>query len=312
VPALVQSTKQGLFFVFDRETGEPVWPIDEVDVPQTDMEGEVTAAAQPIPMHPEPILDPESWPGIWGLAATISLGACSSFAEGLRNEGLYTPPTDKGNSTLFWPSFTGGPQWGGGSYNPDTGIYVINASVMVDYLQLIPRSEYDAMSDDEQEAKGEAYSYHAQEGAPYAVKTGQFMNGLGMPCWKPPFGVIAAYDMATGEQVWKRPFGQVQRWGFYMPESWGSPNIGGPVQTSSGLIFIGATMEGRAHALSAETGAELWSDLLEAPSIANPAVFIHEGQQYVVFTGGGNEILKPDVSDQVVAYALPETGEARD
>lgn len=305
VPALVQSTKQGLFFVLNRETGEPIWEIPEVEVPQSDVAGEQTSPTQPVPTRPEPLLDPEGFPGIWGLADAVSFGACSDFAEGLRNEGLYTPPTDEGNGTLFWPSFSGGPQWGGGSYNPETGLYVINASIMADYMELIPREEYDAMSDDERSATGETYSYYAQEGAPFAVKSGKFMNGLGMPCWKPPFGVIAAYDMNTGEQVWKRPFGKVQKWGFYLPEAWGSPNIGGPAQTASGLIFIGATMDSRVHALSVETGEELWSDLLEAPSVANPAVFMHEGRQYVVFTGGGNKIMKPEVSDQVVAYALP-------
>ncbi|EAR51115.1 glucose dehydrogenase [Oceanicola granulosus HTCC2516] len=306
VPALVQTTKQGLFFVFDRVTGEPIWPIEEEDVPPSTVEGEVAAPTQPIPRHPEPILDPDEWPGVWGLADTVSFGACSSFVEDLRNEGLYTPPTDEGNGTLLWPSFAGGLQWGGGSYDPTTGLYIANASIMVDYLQLIPREEYDALSEEEQNAKGSPFSYYAQEGAPYAVKTGKIMNGLGMPCWEPPFGVIAAYDMRTGEQVWKRPFGRTQRWGFYLPEAWGSPNIGGPAQTATGLIFIGASMDSRVRALSAETGDELWSDLLEAPAVSNPAIFVHEGRQYVVFTGGGNYILKPEVSDQVVAYALPE------
>jgi quinoprotein glucose dehydrogenase len=132
-----------------------------------------------------------------------------------------------------------------------------------------------------------------------------FQNWAGMPCWKPPFGTMSAYDLSTGGKVWQRPFGQIQRYGFYMPESWGTVTIGGPVTTGGGVIFIGASMDARVRALDAETGEELWRDNVMAPSVANPAVFIHQGRQYVVFVAGGNTILKPEVGDQVVAYALP-------
>ncbi|MCJ7428749.1 hypothetical protein MUQ31_10365, partial [Streptococcus suis] len=90
-------------------------------------------------------------------------------------------------------------------------------------------------------------------------------NWLGIPCWKPPYGQIAAYDLAKGTKVWEVPFGMSQYWGFYGMRSWGSPNIGGPVLTASGVIFIGASMDSRVRALSAATGVELWSDIVAAP-----------------------------------------------
>jgi len=302
IPALVQTTKQGLLFVLNRETGEPVWPIEEKPVPGDPAEGDRVSPTQPIPDWPEPMLG--DFPGVWGLADALSFGACSDMIEGLRYDGMYTPPIvadEPREGTLIWPSVSGGIQWGGGAYDPDTGTYVVNTSHMGDWMRLIPREDYEAET-----SQNEQGGYYPMEGAPFGVQYDKMMNWLGMPCWKPPFGSIAAYDMRTGEKRWQVPFGRSQRYGFYMPESWGSPNIGGPALTATGLIFIGAAMDGYVRAMSAETGEVLWEDLVEAPAVATPAVFVHEGRQYVVFAAGGNQILKPDVSDQVVAYTLPE------
>ena len=132
------------------------------------------------------------------------------------------------------------------------------------------------------------------------------LNRWGMPCWEPPFGELAAIDMTTGEIAWRRPFGMSQRYGFYMPEGWGSPTIGGPAIPRGGLIFIGATMDAMVRAYDLETGEELWSDITEAPSVSNPAVYEHDGAQYVAFVSGGNSILKPSVGDMVSVYRLPQ------
>ena len=126
-----------------------------------------------------------------------------------------------------------------------------------------------------------------------------------MPCWKPPYGYIAAYDMNTGKRLWNEPFGVVQKWGFYMPKSWGSVTIGAPVITRSGLIFIGASMDSRVRALDLKSGKVLWRAQVDAPAVAMPAVYTYKGKEYVVFVVGGNSILSPKVSDQVVAFALP-------
>ena len=142
-------------------------------------------------------------------------------------------------------------------------------------------------------------------GAPYGVELATFLNPLGMPCWNPPYGSMTAYDLKTGDRLWDVPFGQVQKWGFYMPESWGSVTIGGPVVTASGLVFAGASMDSRVRALDLATGEVLWKGLVDAPAVALPAVYSYKGRQYVVFVAGGNSILSPRVSDQVIAFALP-------
>jgi len=97
----------------------------------------------------------------------------------------------------------------------------------------------------------------------------------------------------------------VQKWGFYMPESWGSVTIGAPLITGSGLIFIGASMDSKVRALELATGKVLWKAQVDAPAVALPATYTYKGRQYVVFTAGGNSLLVPRVSDQLIAFALP-------
>jgi quinoprotein glucose dehydrogenase len=98
----------------------------------------------------------------------------------------------------------------------------------------------------------------------------------------------------------------VQKYGFYMPRSWGSVTIGAPVITRSGLIFIGASMDSHVRALDLRSGKVLWSAQVDAPAVAMPATYSYHGRQYVVFAVGGNSILLPRVGDQLVAFALPK------
>lgn len=300
VPALVQTSKMGMMFVLNRLTGEPIFTIEERPVPASDVPGEQASPTQPFPTLPKPMTE-DHWPGVFGLADMASFGWCSRKAAELRNEGRYTPASLQG--TLAYPATAGGMQWGGGTVDPETGIYYVNSSHVVQIYQLIERAEYDKLSSGGSEAEGGLFPMH---GAPYGFRLTNFLNPLGMPCWKPPFGEIAAIDLKTGETLWKEPFGQVQQWGFYMPESWGSPTIGGPVLTKSGLIFIGGSMDARVRALDAKTGKVLWKAQVDAPAVSIPAVFDYKGREYVLFTAGGNSIIKPQVGDQLVAFALPE------
>ena len=300
VPALVQTTKMGYAFVLNRLTGEPIFGIEEQPVPQTDVPGEVTSPTQPVPVLPKPTT-PDDWGGVSRLADIASFGYCSRKFEDLRYEGRYTPPSLQG--TLAFPSTAGGMQWGGGAVDPDSGIYYVNSSKVVQIYQLIERERYDEMTSGGSEATGGLFP---MTGAPYGFRLTNFTNPIGIPCWKPPYGTISAIDLKTGETLWERPFGQIQKWGFYMPESWGSPTIGGPVVTRSGLIFIGASMDARVRALDAKTGDVLWKAQVDAPAVSIPAVYDYKGRQYVVFAVGGNSIIKPQVGDQLVAFALPE------
>ncbi len=304
IPALIQATKMGFLFVVNRETGEDVWPIEERPVPGGDgsVTGEVYAPTQPFPTKPAPLLDQAEKPQIWGLADAVSFGACSRKFDNLQYDGMYTPPTTRGDGALAYPDSAGGVQWGGVAFDPESQIAVVNTSHITQSVQLYDREAYDRIA----EAGGtETGGFSPQAGALYGLQLQNVLNGLGMPCWKPPFGELVAIDMQTGDVKWRRPIGASQKYGFYMPESWGSPTIGGPAVTAGGLIFIGASMDAKLRAFSLATGEELWADQAMAPAVANPAVYEYQGREYVAFVAGGNSILKDQVGDQVVVYALP-------
>ncbi|WP_419721733.1 pyrroloquinoline quinone-dependent dehydrogenase [Pantoea eucrina] len=304
ISALVQATKQGFLFVVNRLTGEDVWPIEERPVPQGDgsVQGEKLAPTQPFPTKPAPLLDQSKKPAIWKLADIVGAGQCSRLWDKLSYDGMYSPPTTKGEGVLTYPDSAGGVQWGGVAFDPQKQIAIVNTSHIVQYIKLYSREDYEKADN----GSGNESGFAPQEGAPYGLRLMVANNWLGMPCWQPPFGEIVAIDMHTGDVKWRRPVGASQQYGFFMPESWGSPTIGGPAVTAGGVIFIGASMDAKVRAYSVDTGEELWADQVEAPAVANPSVYEYKGRQYVAFVAGGNTILKDQVGDQVVVYALPE------
>lgn len=299
IPALIQATKMGYHFVLNRNTGEPVWPIEERPYPASDVPGEVAAKTQPYVPYPEPTI-PDTTPPVSKFADFVSFGECSRWKARLRDEGRYTPPSIRGS--ISWPATLGGVEWGGGAVDPTTNTYVVNSNMVPQIYTLVPRDEANKLYGDKDRGPG---GYSAQKGSPYGFKLENFLNMWGMPCWVPPYGTLSSYDMNTGKLLWKKPFGQVQKWGFYMPESWGSITIGAPVITKSGLIFIGASMDSRVRAIDVKTGNVLWKHIVDSPAVGQPAVYTYKGKQYVVFAVGGNGILTPRLADQVVAFALP-------
>ncbi|WP_353175920.1 pyrroloquinoline quinone-dependent dehydrogenase [Salinisphaera sp. T5B8] len=304
IPALVQATKMGFLFVVDRRTGEDVWPIEDRPVPAGDgsVEGEIYSPTQPFPTRPAPLLDQTKKPPVWKLADIVGGGQCSRLWDQLDYRGMYTPPTTKGEGTMAYPDSSGGVQWGGVAYDPASQTAVVNTSHIVQYVKLYERGAYEKADT----GSGNESGFSPQTGAPYGMRLKVAMNWLGMPCWEPPFGELVALDMHTGDVKWRRPVGASQQYGFFMPEAWGSPTIGGPAVTAGGVIFIGASMDAKLRAYSLATGEPLWSDQAEAPAVANPAVYAYKGRQYVAFVAGGNTILKDQVGDQVVVYALPQ------
>jgi quinoprotein glucose dehydrogenase len=297
IPALVESSKQGYLYVLNRLTGDPLFPIEEKPVPKSDVAGEQSAPTQPETATPV-ATTPEQWPGVSTLADIASGGYCSRKAGQLRYDGMFTPPSLKGS--LVYPATAGGVEWGGGAVDPTSDTYVVNSSSIVQIYQLLTRDAYDAKTE-----KSTPAGYYPMTGSPYGMYLANFVNWLGMPCWNPPYGTIFSYDLKTGKLLWKEPFGEVQRWGFYMPLSWGSVTIGAPVITKTGLIFIGASMDSRVRALDLKTGKVLWRSQVDAPAVSIPAIYTYQGREYVLFAVGGNSILEPKVSDQLVAYALP-------
>jgi quinoprotein glucose dehydrogenase len=139
------------------------------------------------------------------------------------------------------------------------------------------------------------------------VKVRPFLSPLGIPCTPPPWGELVAIDMGTGRLRWRVPLGQVRRFGVELPESlgWGSPNVGGPLVTAGGLVFIGAGLDHHIRAFDVRNGRLLWKHELPAPGMAVPMTYRADGRQYVVIAAGGNAMAGTAVSDAIVAFRLP-------
>ena len=302
VAALVQATKMGFLFTVDRRTGEDVWPIEERPVPKGEAKGEVYSPTQPFPTKPAPLLDQSKKPAIWKIADIVGFGQCSKMWDGLEYNGMYSPPGLKGNGVLAYPDSAGGVQWGGVAFDPVSQVAIVNTSHIVQMIKLWDREAYDKQPKE----SGNENGFYPQIGAPYGMSLVNAQNWAGMPCWAPPFGELVAINMQTGDVKWRRPMGAVQQWGWYMPPDMGSPTIGGPAVTAGGVVFIGASMDAKVRAYALDDGKELWSDIVMAPAVANPAVYEYKGKQYVAFVAGGNSIMKDQVGDQVVVYALPK------
>ena len=297
---VVQVTKMGLVFVLDRDTGEPVIPVEERRVPQDGVDGEHLSPTQPFPVRPDAIVPDRLDSGkAFGITLWDKM-ACGSQLRQLRQDGLYTPPTVDG--TLAYPFTGGGANWGSAAFDPSRNLVVINMSNVAQSVHLHPSTETRETTEIDHQAE-----FAPMEGAPYAMSRQPILSPLGLPCSTPPWGVIAGVDVARGEIVWRRPFGTTRDLApGGLALKLGTPNFGGPVITKGGLIFIGAAMDDYLRALDVETGKELWKGRLPAGGQATPMTYVWDGRQYVVIAAGGHGKSGTRIGDHVVAFALPE------
>lgn len=302
IPAVVQGTKQGLLFVFHRETGEPLFPIEERAVPQNAVAGEHPSATQPFPTLPLPLVPQEITPDdAWGFTY-FDRQACRKIIEGLDHGPIYTPPTERG--TAMMPGFTGGMNWGSASYDPRRGLLIVPTTRVPSIAQLVARDVgVDAPAVDPEVNRA---FYFPQEGTPYGLLASFLVSPLGAPCTRPPWGGLTAVDLASGETVWDVPLGTVEELApLPIPLKLGTPISGGPVSTAGGVTFIGATMDNRFRAFDTSTGKQLWSVRLPAGGQATPMTYVTGGRQYVVIAAGGHGFYGTRLGDYVIAYALP-------
>ncbi len=304
IPAVVQVTKMGHVFVLHRETGEPLFPIEERPVPASDVPGEHAWPTQPFPVKPPPLLPELMTPdSAWGLTP-LDRAKCREKMEVLRYEGIFTPPSLGG--TLEYPSMIGGANWGGVAVDSVRRLLVVNLNRFASWVRLVPREEYDAARRAE-DAEG---SFTPQEGTPYGMNRDAGLVGpLGVPCTPPPWGKLVALDIDAGELRWEVTLGTPRDLApVPLSIDWGTPNLGGPIVTASGLVFIGAAMDDYLRAFDIQTGAELWKGRLPAGGQATPMTYRldPEGKQYVVIAAGGHGGLETTPGDFLVAFALPD------
>ena len=300
-PAVVQFTKTGLMFAFNRGSGEPLFAIEERMVPPSDVPGEEASPTQPFPVRPVPLtLTNLTANNAWGITFWEK-SHCAAKIDSLRSEGLYTPPSIDGSVTL--PNGYGGVNWGNAAYDPVRNWIIVNATQIANASRLFPREDV-AINIGEY---GQFDVGGPLEGTPYQYKSSPILSPLGAPCTPPPWGTVTAIDMDTGEFVWQVPFGRIPRFGMHTPERWGSPLIGGPIATAGGLIFNGASMDHYFRAMDIDSGKVLWtSEKLEAPAHATPMTYMYRSKQYVVVAAGGHAIAGTQLSDSLVAFALPD------
>lgn len=293
-PAVVQVTKMGMTFVLDRETGEPLLPVEERPVPQIGaVPGEYLSPTQPFPTHMEPLhqlgltLD-----DAWGLTPW-DRGSCRKKLEAMRTGPIYTPPSLEG--TVLYPSNLGGNNWGAPAIDPHRQIMVTNTKHFPIGVTLVPRKDC---------PEGVFFPQH---GSPYCVLMKPVVSSLGMPCTAPPWATLEATDLASGKILWRQPLGTLEGlapWPVYhfIP---GGMEMGGPTVTASGLVFIAAASDGYFRAFDIDSGAELWQEKLPATGNAVPMTYQYQGRQYVVVAAGGHFTSPMPSGDYVQAFRLP-------
>jgi quinoprotein glucose dehydrogenase len=305
VPAVAVATKMGRVFLLDRETGVPLFPVEERAVPRSTVAGEEAWPTQPFPTFPPPLV-PEKFSSedVWG-ATREDRQWCAERLKGLKSEGIFTPPSLEG--TIVFPSNIGGVNWGGISHDPERGLLIAPTNRIALFVRLIPRKEYEALrsTDAANRLSGE---FGRQTGTPYAMYREFLRAPSGLFCNPPPWGTLAAVDLATGKKRWEVPLGAIPGIPALPGSSqWGSVNLGGAVVTGGGLVFIAAAMDPVLRAFDVETGRELWKSELPAGGQATPMTYQlrRNGKQFLVICAGGHGKLQTKMGDFVVAFALP-------
>jgi quinoprotein glucose dehydrogenase len=302
VDVVLQPTKQGLLFTLDRETGKPVIPVQERKVPQGPAPGDRLSPTQPFPVAPPP-LAPHKITADDAFGLTFwDRGKCRDQIASARHDGFYTPPSTQG--TIIYPFTGGGTNWGGLSFDAARDVVFVNTSSVMHEVTLIPADQIDAMR------KAHPHEEISRNrGAPFGMWRRTLVSPIGIPCNPPPWGQLHAIDMHSGKILWSVPLGTTEDlapFSQYVLGKTGAPNLGGPVSTDGGLVFIGAAMDDYLRAFDAKTGAELWKGRLPAGGQATPMTYMWKGKQYVVIAAGGHEKLGTRRGDLVVAFALPD------
>ena len=285
IKAVAQISKQGFTYVFDRITGEPVWPIEERPVPPSSMPGEVASPTQPFPTKPA-AFEPQG----------ISDETLIDFTPELRQEALqiieefdygplFTPPTLRG--TIQFPGWGGGGEWHGAAFDPDTGLYYIPSASVPIVVQL-------------REARRQRAELGYVRGGAMSVSGPQ-----GLPLTKPPYSRITAIDMNSGEHEWIVPHGEGNRqqiidMGILDPGPVGSTSRTGPVLTKT-LLFMAQSDGGRnlLRAFDKASGAVVHEAELPLPPAGTPMTYMVGAKQYLSIAVGGGQ------DSRLVTLALP-------
>jgi quinoprotein glucose dehydrogenase len=306
IDAVAQVTKTGFVFILDRESGAPLFPVEERPVPKSDIPGEESSPTQPFPLKPPPLVPLElNEHQLWA-ADSSHLARCQKRLQTIRNRGPFTPPSTEW--TILYPSTIGGANWSGGAFDPARGLFFVPTNDEVHLVRLNPLP-----SDNFQETGGLVLrnSWSALRWLLWRTGTGLRYGQLrdllregGKPCNRPPWGVLHAVDLDRGEVRWQTPIGEDEE------GNRGLLNFGPPLVTAGGLVFVGGTKERKLRAFDADTGAVLASFDLPAGLHAGPITYKTkpDGDQFLVVAPGGHARLGSTLGDWIVAYRLGRDG----
>jgi quinoprotein glucose dehydrogenase len=300
-PAVAVGSKTGHLFLFNRLTGAPVFPIVERAVPASEVPGEQAAKTQPFPMKPASLVPQQvSESDLWGTTPE-DLEACRQILRGLRNAGVFTPPSIGGS--LHVPGNIGGLHWGGIAWDPKHRLLIAPVNRLPAISRLIPRAEFDA-------ARREFPRRETteQDGTPFSMSREFFFAPSGAPCIAPPWGELVAIHADNGDVAWRVPLGDLREKLAAVKNvaaPTGSPNLGGLATTDTGLVFIGATIDDYFRAFDTRNGQEVWKSRLPTSARSTPLVFTApSGRQMVAVAAGGHDTPLSKIDTKLVVFAL--------
>ena len=292
IPALGVTTKSGYLYILNRETGEPIYGIEDIEVEASDVPGEQAATTQPVPVKPRGLARVSFDPGDLVTAEDTSAehaAACGELVESLgdlHNAGpftpwVYRPEGEPPRTTISFPGGVGGANWGGAAFDPTTGyVFVATQDLgLLGWMEAAP------------DGAPVPYVKRAPRPSSFTVQIGD----VTLPCQKPPWGRLTAVDAATGDVAWQSTLGVTDQLAEGKQDT-GRPIRAAAIVTAGGLLFVAGTDDNRLRAFEAATGREVWVGALPGFGNANPITFLGgDERQYVAVAA----------SDTVVAFALP-------
>jgi quinoprotein glucose dehydrogenase len=285
VPEIAIGSKTGNVFILNRETGQPVFGVEERPAPQSDVPGETTAATQPFPLKPVAVtIQKMTIDDAWGIDEA-DRKACQAEISKLRTGGIFTPPSLAG--TLIVPGNIGGMNWGGFAFDPASGLLILPSNHLAAEVRLIKREDFNALLESRGRSIDGDWEFARQRGTPYGMMRRFLLSPKHIPCTAPPWGTLIAIDTRTGDKKWEVPLGKLST---KLPAQFGSISLGGPIVTAGGLVFVAGTLDPAIYAFDVATGKQLWRGDLPTSARATPMTFRGpNGKQYLVVAAGSHQ-----------------------